>query len=249
MFPFATFTPLGAPARAVGPRTLGRHRHAVWLAAAALLSGCALNNPPPVDMPSTAPVTAAAIAPPAQAVSNSGSLFQASTYRPVFENRRARMVGDTVTITITEKVAASQKQSSNVDRSSSMDANVTALPFLNSPKTLDRLGAGFETSNQFQGGGGTTSANTFSGSITTSVVEVLPNGHLVVSGEKQIGVNHNVDVLRFTGTVDPFLLQPNSVISSTQVANVRVESRGRGQQNSAQAIGWLSRFFLSFIPF
>ena len=81
------------------------------------------------------------------------------------------------------------------------------------------------------------------------MVEVLPNGHLVVTGEKQIGVNQNVDVLRFTGTIDPYLLQPNSVISSTQVANVRVESRGRGQQNSAQAIGWLSRFFLSFIPF
>ena len=78
---------------------------------------------------------------------------------------------------------------------------------------------------------------------------MLPNGHLVVAGEKQVGVNQNVDVLRFTGTIDPYQLGPNSMISSTQVANVRVESRGRGQQDSAQAIGWLSRFFLSFIPF
>ncbi len=107
------------------------------------LSGCALrNNPPPVDMGSTAPVTAVAIAPPAQAVSNSGSLYQASRYRPVFENRRARMVGDTVIVQIVEKVAASQKQSSNVNRSNEMDANVAALPFLNSPKTLERPGRG-----------------------------------------------------------------------------------------------------------
>ena len=75
----------------------------VGLLAAAVLSGCALNNPPPVDMGSTAPVTAVAIAPPAQAVSNSGSLYQASRYRPVFENRRARMVGDTVMVQIVEK--------------------------------------------------------------------------------------------------------------------------------------------------
>jgi len=78
------------------------------------------------------------------------------------------------------------------------------------------------------------------------VVEVLPNGHLVVAGEKQIGVNQNVDVLRFSGTVDPRLLQPGSIVSSTQVANVRVESRGRGAQGEAQTVGWLSRFFLSF---
>jgi flagellar L-ring protein precursor FlgH len=56
-------------------------------------------------------------------------------------------------------------------------------------------------------------------------------------------------VLRFSGTVDPHLVQPGSIISSTQVANVRVESRGRGAQNEAQTVGWLSRFFLSFQPF
>ena len=159
------------------------------------------------------------------------------------------MVGDTVMVQIVEKVAASQKQSSNVSRSNEMDASFGAIPFLNSPKTLGRLGADMETSNKFQGGGGTSSANTFSGTITTSVIEVLPNGHLVVAGEKQIGVNHNVDVLRFTGTVDPYLMQPGSVISSQQVANVRVESRSRGQQGAAQSIGWLASFFLSVLPF
>ena len=97
--------------------------------------------------------------------------------------------------------------------------------------------------------GGTESANTFSGSITATVIETLPNGHLVVTGEKQIGVNQNVDVLRFSGTIDPRMLQPGSVISSNQVANVRVESRGRGAQGEAQTVGWLSRFFLSFQPF
>ena len=93
------------------------------------------------------------------------------------------------------------------------------------------------------------SANTFSGSITATVLEVLPNGHLVVAGEKQIGVNQNVDVLRFSGTVDPRHIQPGNVVASTQVANARIQSRNRGAQGEVQAIGWLSRFFLSLSPF
>src|SRR5574344_535450 len=131
MFPFAPFPALDA-SRAVGGQRLGRTSctSAVWLAAAAVLSGCALNNPPPVDMGSTAPVTAVAIAPPTQVVSNSGSLYQASRYRPVFENRRARMVGDTVMVQIVEKVAASQRQSSNVSRSNKLSGSVSRLPFL-----------------------------------------------------------------------------------------------------------------------
>ncbi len=177
-----------------------------------------------------------------------GSLFQSAAYRPGFEDRRARAVGDTVTIQIVEALTASQVSASTSNRNSTIDSAITALPF-NSLQGLGKLGIGAKTNNDFSGKGGTQSANTFSGSITTTVIEVMPNGHLVVAGEKQIGVNQNVDVLRFSGTVDPRLVQPGSIISSTQVANVRVESRGRGAQGEAQTVGWLSRFFLSLHPF
>jgi flagellar L-ring protein precursor FlgH len=190
----------------------------------------------------------AAIAPPPAPRAATGSLFQVANYRPSFEDRRARMVGDTVTVQIVENVTASQKSTSTVDRNSSIDSKITALP-LQPAADLAKLGIGASTSNAFTGKGGTESANTFSGSITATVIEVLQNGHLVVAGEKQIGVNQNVDVLRFSGTVDPRLVQPGSVVSSTQVANVRIESRGRGAQGEAQTVGWLSRFFLSFQPF
>ena len=103
--------------------------------------------------------------------------------------------------------------------------------------------------NIVTGDGATDTANTFTGAITATVVEVLPNGHLVVVGEKQIGVNQNVDVLRFSGTIDPRALQPGSIVNSTQVANVRVESRGRGAQNEAQALGWMNRVFNTITPF
>lgn len=228
-------------------------RYALWSAASVLASGCAFNEPPPVDLHAqTQPLPATAITTPQPQQQATGGLFQANRYRPPFESRRARHVGDLVTIQIAEKVTASQQSSSTVNRDSSIGAGITEFPFatggaLNTIQNAGKLGMG--SNADFQGGGGTTSANTFAGSITATVVEVLPNGHLLVTGEKQVGVNQNVDVLRFTGTVDPYLLGPNSIISSTQVANVRVESRGRGQQNSAQAIGWLSRFFLSFIPF
>jgi flagellar L-ring protein precursor FlgH len=185
---------------------------------------------------------------PVAAKPATGSLFQSVGYRPAFEDRRARAIGDTVTIQIVENVTASQKSTSTVNRNSSIDSNVTALPF-NSPQGLGKLGIGASTNNAFSGKGGTESANTFSGSITATVIEVMPNGHLVVAGEKQIGVNQNVDVLRFSGTVDPRLVQPGSIVSSTQVANVRVESRGRGAQGEAQTVGWISRFLLAFQPF
>ena len=80
------------------------------------------------------------------------------------------------------------------------------------------------------------------------MVEVLPNGHLLIAGEKQIGVNDNADVLRFSGQVDPRSIQPGNSVASAQIANVRLEHRGRGAQADAQVIGWLARFFLSVLP-
>ena len=81
-----------------------------------------------------------------------------------------------------------------------------------------------------------------------SVQRVLPNGHLVIAGEKQIGVNANVDVLRFSGQIDPRAILPGNSVASTSIANVRIEQRGRGQQAEAQSMGWLARFFLSLWP-
>ncbi len=191
-------------------------------------------------------VPVAPAAAPARAAT--GSLFQTASYRPSFEDRRARLVGDTITIQIVENVTASQQSSSTVNRATSVDSNISAFP-VGSAAGLAKLGIGATSNNDMSGKGGTQSANTFSGSITATVIEVMPNGHLVVSGEKQIGVNQNVDVLRFSGTVDPRLVQPGSIVSSTQVANVRVESRGRGAQGEAQTVGWISRFLLAFQPF
>ncbi len=147
---------------------------------------------PRVEMPDTkaAPAVAAAPAVPLA----TGSIFNAATYRPLFEDHRARLVGDTLTVQIVEKVNASAKSTSSVDKSGSVDAGISAMPFV---KSLSRASASATGANTFGGKGTTESSSDFTGTITVVVREVLPNGHLLVAGEKQIGVNNSVDMLRF----------------------------------------------------
>ena len=224
-------------------------RTALLLGAASLLCACAQ-----VPQKATVDFAEPKMGPPAGAVplphqATSGSLFNLNSYRPAFEDSRARLMGDLVTIQIVESLTASQVTSSTINRDTSTGATIAPpLPGILAAD-LTNLNMAATTNNDFTGKGDSEAANTFSGSITTTVIEVLPNGNLVVQGEKQIGVNQNVDVMRFTGTVDPRLLQPNNIINSTQVANLRVESKGRGAQSEANTVGWLSRFFLNFNPF
>lgn len=178
---------------------------------------------------------------------NNGAIYQSSSYRPLFEDHRARLVGDTVTVLIVEKVSASQSSSSALDKSGSLAAGVTALPFV-SPNSFGRASAGASSDSKSAGKGTNANTNDFSGSITAIVTAVLPNGHLMITGEKQIGVNHNVDVLRFSGQVDPRAIAQGNSVPSVSVANVRIEQRGRGAVSDAHGIGWLSRFFLNLSP-
>ncbi len=186
--------------------------------------------------------------PVATPVVNNGSIFQAGQYRPLFEDHRARMVGDTLNVQIVEKVAASQKSTSSIDKSGSISGGVSALPGIR-PSAFARASVEGSSTNTFAGKGSTENTNDFSGVITSVVTEVLPNGHLMITGEKQIGVNQNVDVLRFSGQVDPRAIQPGNTVASAQIANVRLDHRGRGAQADANGIGWLGRFFLNVLPF
>jgi len=231
---------------------------ALW--ALLLLPGCAaLNAPPPLDMPDTAPLPASAIASSAaqpattaDTTAATGSLYHAASYHPAYENRRARQVGDLVTVHIAERVSASQKSDSQLARGGGMHAGVSALPLLGTQANArlgERLQLGLDSETRFKGAGGTSSDNTFSGSISATVTEVLPNGHLRVRGEKQIGLNHNVDVLRFSGTLDPRNLRPGNTVASTQLADVRVQARSLGQTSALHSMGWLARFFSSVALF
>ncbi|WP_370625873.1 flagellar basal body L-ring protein FlgH [Comamonas sp. NLF-1-9] len=229
--------------------------HALFFAAvlALLAAGCASVNPaPPVDVLPTEPPR---LAPPAPLSGPAtGSLFNAASYRPAMEDQRARFVGDLVTIEIMETIDAKQNSQSNVARASKNEAGITALPFVPA-SVLGRASLGAGSSSDFNGKGNTSASNQFKSSVTAMVTEVLPNGNLVIAGEKQVGVNRSVDVLRFSGIIDPRHLRrgpgghTGNVIDSQYVANVRVISRGLGEQAEAQAMGWLARAFNSVTPF
>lgn len=217
-------------------------------------SGCAMFGAPRVEIREPSSVRADQPPSPAMAaavrqspVVANGSIYQVGHYRPLFEDRRARMVGDVLTIQLQEKTSARQSSTSTIDRSGSTKGAIGALPFLSASR-LSKLGAEGSSSNAFEGKGETGSDNLFTGTITVTVIEVLPNGNMVVSGEKQVGVNQNVDVLRFSGVVSPTTVQPSNTVLSTSVADARVEFRGRGDIDRAQTVGWLTRFFLSFLP-
>ena len=202
--------------------------------ALAMLAGCQSVLPTVAKVDVAEPVVVRPYTAPRPMTPN-GSIYQAAQYRPLFEDHRARLVGDTITVQIVERVSASARSTSTIEKKGELSGSISALPLL-SANSFARAGV--------SGG----SANTFSGTITVMVQEVLPNGHLIVVGEKQIGVNDNVDVLRFSGQIDPRVIQPGNVVASAQIANVRVEQKGRGGQADAQQIGWLSRFFLTLMP-
>lgn len=209
-----------------------------------LLAGCATTVPPTsVHQPMT-------VRPEARNVSASsnGAIFNVASSRPLFEDRRARFVGDTITINIAEKTTASKNSQNKTTRSTSVTAEVptvSGLPF----KTLQGTNFAASGSNNFDGKGQNTSANDFTSSLTVTVIEVLANGNLLVSGEKQIGLKEGEEFIRFSGVVNPNNITSANTVQSTQVADARIEYKANGFIDSAQAMGWLSRFFLSFLPF
>nr|WP_316640355.1 flagellar basal body L-ring protein FlgH [uncultured Roseateles sp.] len=221
-------------------------KYTACLALASLtLGACTTPLPPPkVDVQGPLHVMPDATPLP---VARNGAIYQQASYRPIFEDHRARIAGDTLTVNIVEKVSASQKSNSTVNKTGAINAGITALPGI-APNSFGRAGVTGSSANTFAGKGETENTNDFAGTITAIVTGVLPNGHLMIAGEKQIGVNHNVDVLRFSGQVDPRAIQTGNTVASANIANVRIEHRGRGQQAEAQGIGWLSRFFLNVLP-
>lgn len=214
------------------------------LSLAALLTACAA---PRHDVVTNVPTSAR---PPAAgaAAAASGGIYQPAAYRPLFEDRKPRYVGDILTVNLNEKLNASQTANSSTERTSDVELALPGVKGLLGAK-VNPLSATASTSDAFDGKGATTSTNAFTGTITVTVIEVLANGNLVIAGEKQIGIRRNSEVLKFTGVVNPSQIQPGNVISSTQVADVRLDYRGGGYIEEAQVKGWLTRFFDSFTPF
>jgi flagellar L-ring protein FlgH len=210
-----------------------------------IVGGCS-HVEPRVAMPE---ITTAPPQMPVVKVVNNGAIFQhQGVHRPLFEDQKPRYVGDILTVQIQERTAASRSSKSSAGKKGEVTANVPILSKVPG-KFVQGLDAKGSTNNTFEGKGETANDNAFNGTITVTVVAVLPNGNLAIAGEKQIGINANLELIRFSGVVNPSSVQAGNNVASNQVADARLEYRGRGYIDEAQRMGWLQRFFLTFLPF
>ncbi len=213
------------------------------------LTGCAWVPSTPLVQGAT---TAQPVPAPAPVVN--GSIFQSVQpinygYQPLFEDRRPRNVGDTLTIQLQENVSASKSSSANASRTSSSKFGFDAVPrYLEGLFGNARADMSASGDNGFNGKGGANANNTFSGTLTVTVDQVLANGNLHVVGEKQIAINQGTEFIRFSGVVNPRTISGTNTVPSTQVADARIEYVGNGYINEAQNMGWLQRFFLNLSP-
>ncbi len=178
---------------------------------------------------------------------NNGAIYQASTARPFFEDRRARFVGDTITINIIEKNIATKKSDSSAERSQTFAVSVPTILGLPG-KSAQGMTLDAKDASKFSGKGQSEANDNFTGTITVTVIETLPNGNLLVSGEKLVAINQGEEFIRFSGVVNPATITGANTVNSTQVADARVEYKANGYIDSAQVMGWLARFFLTFLP-
>lgn len=213
------------------------------LLALVVTAGCTTVPPTNVHQPMSARP-----APRHEMVQANGSIYQVGSSRPLFEDRRARYVGDTITVTITENTSASAKSNNKLDKSNTNRASVSALSGLPG-KSLLGLDYNTSSSNAFSGEGEAANNNVFTGNITVTVIDVLPNGNLLVSGEKQLAIGHEQEFVRISGVVNPSFVDVSNTVPSSKIADARIEYKSAGQISEGQLMGWLARFFLNVMPF
>jgi flagellar L-ring protein precursor FlgH len=217
-------------------------RFLLALAALALV-GCATSPSDPEYAP-TWPE------PPPQATAGNGAIYQAGHDIALFENSVARRVGDTLTIRLNERTNASKSSSTTTSKSTS--ANLGGVTLGGRSLTYhgrDLLSAGAEGETEFDGQGGSSQSNRLEGDITVTVAQRLPNGNLLVRGQKWIQINQGKEYVRIQGIVRPIDINADNSISSLKVADAQISYGGTGALADANRPGLLARFFNWGLPF
>lgn len=211
------------------------------------LLGC-MAPAPKVDDPYYAPVLPRT---PLPASATNGAIYQAGFETNLFDDRKAFRIGDIITITLEERTQASKAASSDISKDSSANIGLTSLfggavsatnPLTRNPLTLN---SEFSGTRSNQGDSSAAQSNSLSGSVTVTVAEVLPNGVLVVRGEKWLTLNTGDEMVRISGLVRADDISSSNTVSSTRIADARLTYSGTGSFADASQPGWLSRFFLS----
>lgn len=215
-------------------------RCASVVAAAALLAGCTgLRHGEDAWEP-------AVPEPQAPAAAANGSIYQAGYDIPLFENAVARRVGDVLTIRLVENTNATKSSKTSTAKSTAVTLPGPTLG--GRPVTLGGaaiLNGGMENDAAFDGQGSSSQSNRLNGDITVTISRRMPNGNLVVRGEKWITINQGRELIRVSGIVRSIDIQPDNSVPSGKVADASITYAGRGALADANTPSWLARFFSS----
>jgi len=170
-------------------------------------------------------------------------------YAFLFQDNRARSIGDTLTVTISETTVANEQDARNLNRTTSGSGQVTIFDRIRTPQNNDPGTPGQtllqaptqQTAMQFAGTSQNTTNRVFTDRLAVTVVDVLPNGNLVVEGYRSRVVSGEERVLRITGVVRPADVQVGNVIPSGSIANFRISYLGRGPATRTTKQGFLTR--------
>lgn len=216
------------------------------------IAGC---GGPGQSVKSVTPPLVAAPLPPAP-TPQEGSLWTLRQPDGLVADQRARQVGDIVTISITESAKASEIANTQTSKTSGIKAGVASLFGLSFPlKAFTNKEVSTETAlegsvgNTSKGEGKTERQSSFTTYLSARVIQVLPNNHLVIQGQRHLRVNNETEVVTLTGVVRPQDIDRNNSVPSTKVAEARLEIAGVGVVSDKQRQGWLTRIFDHIWPF
>ena len=181
-----------------------------------------------------------------------GSLFEGRRTMSLFSDVRAMEIGDIVSVVLVEATSAAKTADTELDKSS--DVTITDPTVFGAPITINdgryNLGSSLQSSSAFDGEASSNQSNSLTGSIAVQVSRVLPNGNLVIQGEKWIKINQGDEYIQLKGVIRPEDVSPQNQIPSTLVAQARISYGGTGPLNQSNTPGWLTRFFMSpLMPF
>lgn len=180
------------------------------------------------------------------ATPTAGAIYAAGPGLNLYGDRRARDVGDLLTITLIENTTATTTASTAISKKSAVEMGTPTL--FGAPVTLggkDILGASATSDRDFNGKGNSAQSNRLQGSLTVTVIQRLPNGNLVVQGQKNLRLNQGDELVQIQGIVRAADIAPDNTIPSSKVAEARIAYGGRGAVAQSNAMGWLGRFFNS----
>lgn len=168
---------------------------------------------------------------------NPGSLWPGSSYNNPLLDHTARREGDIITIVVSESSIASFTAATSTSKKDANSTALTSIPLFSG--ILNGLGT---SANGSTDGKGTTSqTGNFQARITCTVKKVLPNGNMVIEGQRWIKINKDYQSFKITGIVRRLDVRVDNTVLSENVADAEIVADGKGQISDRQRRGFLTR--------